>query len=70
MFDVTETVKHCLAEDDMYCCGCCALAVSKMRRSNSWSEAYEDFAMTEENTEPAENSKENDKDRHDKIWSV
>lgn len=46
------------------------LAVSKIRRSNSWSEAYEDFAMMEENTEPAENCRETDKDRHDKMWLV
>jgi len=40
-----------------------------MRRSNSWSEAYEDFAVAEENhTEPTEGSRESDKDAHDKIW--
>ena len=32
-------------------------AVVKMRRSNSWSESYEDFAAADENvSEPAENS--------------
>jgi len=43
------------------------LAVIKMRRSNSWSESYEDFTVAEESSEPAESSKEMDKDR---IWSV
>lgn len=48
----------------------CGSAVIKMRRSNSWSESYEDFAVAEENAEPAESSRDADKDRHDKIWSV
>jgi len=46
------------------------LAVIKMRRSNSWSEAYEDFAVTEENTELADSGKDTDKDRQDNLWSV
>jgi len=51
--------------------GVCCAAVIKMRRSNSWSESYEDFAVAEEsNPEPAESIRESNKDGRDKIWSV
>jgi len=42
----------------------------KIRRSNSWSQSYEDFTMSEDTAEPAETSRETDRDRLDKTWWV
>ena len=56
------TPVHCI-----HLCVCVCAVVSKMRRSNSWSESYEDFAVTDDNTEHAEVSKTTDKARHDQV---
>ena len=66
VYTCTHTCTHLYIAYTCVCVCVCAV-VSKMRRSNSWSESYEDFAVTDDNTEHAEVSKTTDKARHDQV---